>query len=270
MTILLMLGIAHVLGDYLFQPERLAKAKTQKLRWMLLHAGIYGTMMLTVFLCAEGEPAFWGWASLTLTHFVIDTLRAYWWERKWKGAMGRLNLFCLDQLLHVAAIAAVGMLLLRPNETALLGDLKTTHGFWTALVCASLVCAIWDPAAVLVRKVFALFPSTQSVQPAETVQPADTVQPTETVQPTQAVQSAEAAKSEVRSGELIGKLERVIIAALVLCGQYSAIGFVLTAKSVARFKQIETDRDFAERYLVGTLVSAAVALLAALGAKALL
>ena len=81
---------------------------------------------------------------------------------------------------------------------------------------------------------------------------------------------AAAAQTVPGSGELIGKLERLIIAVLVLCGQFGAIGFVLTAKSVARFKQIETDRGFAERYLVGTLMSAGIALLAALGFGALL
>ena len=38
-----------------------------------------------------------------------------------------------------------------------------------------------------------------------------------------------------------------------------AIGFVLAAKSLARFQQLNDDKDFAERYLVGTLVSTLVA-----------
>jgi uncharacterized oligopeptide transporter (OPT) family protein len=48
---------------------------------------------------------------------------------------------------------------------------------------------------------------------------------------------------------------------LGLSGQYAAIGFMLAAKSVARFKKFE-EPDFAEQYIVGTLASigAAVAL----------
>jgi len=42
--------------------------------------------------------------------------------------------------------------------------------------------------------------------------------------------------------------------------------FELTAKSVARFKQLE-DRDFAEKYLIGTLTSLALALIAAVAVK---
>ena len=37
--------------------------------------------------------------------------------------------------------------------------------------------------------------------------------------------------------------------------QYSAIGFVLTAKSVARYDKIAKDEKFAEYYLLGTLTS---------------
>lgn len=38
-------------------------------------------------------------------------------------------------------------------------------------------------------------------------------------------------------------------------GQYSAIGLVLTAKSIARYDRIAKDKDFAEYYLLGTLMS---------------
>ena len=56
------------------------------------------------------------------------------------------------------------------------------------------------------------------------------------------------------AGSTIGKLERVITAILLLCNQYGVIGLVLTAKSIARFKQLE-EKDFAEKYLIGTLMS---------------
>ncbi|HOO28849.1 MAG TPA: hypothetical protein PLU43_10330 [Lachnospiraceae bacterium] len=72
-----------------------------------------------------------------------------------------------------------------------------------------------------------------------------------------------AEKDNLRTGRIIGKLERVIIAILVLCNQFAAIGFVLTAKSIARFKQLE-DKEFAEKYLIGTLASVLIALIAAI------
>ena len=70
-------------------------------------------------------------------------------------------------------------------------------------------------------------------------------------------------ESALKAGAYIGFLERVLVVALVLLNAPTAIGFVLTAKSVARFKQLE-DQSFAERYLVGTLLSVGIALVAIL------
>ena len=64
-------------------------------------------------------------------------------------------------------------------------------------------------------------------------------------------------------GSVIGKLERILTVTLVLCNQIGAIGFVLTAKSLARYKQLD-NQNFAEKYLVGTLSSTTIAIIAAL------
>ena len=57
---------------------------------------------------------------------------------------------------------------------------------------------------------------------------------------------------------MIGKLERLIIAMLVIYGEAGAIGFVLAAKSLARYKQFE-DQDFTENFS-RDLASAAIAI----------
>ena len=44
----------------------------------------------------------------------------------------------------------------------------------------------------------------------------------------------------------------------MLTGAVAAVGFVIAAKTIARFKQLD-DRGFAEYYLLGTLASVAVA-----------
>lgn len=64
----------------------------------------------------------------------------------------------------------------------------------------------------------------------------------------------------MNTGRMIGYLERAIIVILVLCNQVSGVGSVLAAKSLARFKELERDRGFAEIYLIGTLMSTAIAL----------
>jgi hypothetical protein len=72
-----------------------------------------------------------------------------------------------------------------------------------------------------------------------------------------------------RVGATIGILERVLIVVFVLTGSEAAIGFVVAAKTLARFRLLD-DRDFAEYYLLGTLASVAVAIVTGLIARATL
>jgi hypothetical protein len=55
----------------------------------------------------------------------------------------------------------------------------------------------------------------------------------------------------------------------ILVGAESAIGLVVAAKTIARFRQLD-DRDFAEYYLLGTLASVSVAIVTGLIARAAL
>ena len=64
---------------------------------------------------------------------------------------------------------------------------------------------------------------------------------------------------EVNHGRIIGVLERVLLYSFVLQSQYGAIGFILAAKAFTRFKALD-DRPFAEYVLIGTLLSACLAL----------
>jgi hypothetical protein len=77
------------------------------------------------------------------------------------------------------------------------------------------------------------------------------------------------APSPALIGATIGVLERLLIVTFVLTGAQAAIGFVVAAKTLARFKQLD-DRQFAEYYLLGTLASVSVALGTALLAVAAL
>lgn len=67
----------------------------------------------------------------------------------------------------------------------------------------------------------------------------------------------------LRIGRVIGLLERWLLLTLVLHSEFGLMGLVLTAKSLARFKQME-DAAFAEYYLLGTLYSTLSAVLVGL------
>jgi hypothetical protein len=70
-------------------------------------------------------------------------------------------------------------------------------------------------------------------------------------------------------GATIGILERLLIVTFMLTSAEAAIGFVIAAKTIARFRLLD-DRDFAEYYLLGTLASVGVAVLTGLAARAAL
>jgi hypothetical protein len=59
---------------------------------------------------------------------------------------------------------------------------------------------------------------------------------------------------DLSRGKVIGYLERLLVVALILMGSFSAVGFIVAAKSLTRFKQMD-DRDWAEYFLLGTLTS---------------
>ena len=60
-----------------------------------------------------------------------------------------------------------------------------------------------------------------------------------------------------KAGRIIGMTERILIFIFILIQQWEAIGFLLAAKSVFRFGELNTARDrrLTEYVLIGTLVS---------------
>lgn len=71
------------------------------------------------------------------------------------------------------------------------------------------------------------------------------------------------------AGRYIGMAERALMLTLVLVDALPSIAFVLTAKSLARFQELN-DMRFAEYYLVGTLMSAVVAVSVGIVARAVI
>jgi len=75
-----------------------------------------------------------------------------------------------------------------------------------------------------------------------------------------ASEKGEVSQGEYNTGRLIGLLERIFVFLFVLLNQYTAIGFILAAKGVARFQDFKS-RTFAEYVLIGTLLSTLFAFL---------
>ena len=106
-------------------------------------------------------------------------------------------------------------------------------------------------------------PEASGTQPSEPSDPAGSPVRVPSSVPSTSASSA----SPARVGATIGILERLLIVTFVLTNATAAIGFVVAAKTLARFKQLD-DRQFAEYYLLGTLASVSVAIASGIVAAA--
>ena len=68
------------------------------------------------------------------------------------------------------------------------------------------------------------------------------------------------------AGKYIGILERLLVFIFIIVGQWGAVGFLITAKSVFRFGDLTAskERQLTEYILIGTLISFGIAILTSL------
>lgn len=229
LTILL---IAHLIGDFVLQGERLAAKKRRSAAALFLHAGLYALAIAVPGFLLVLPAAFWpAFLAVALSHLLIDWIKGLLAARL-PARMG-LPLYLADQALHLAVIIlAVPLFSLEIAPAALYTRLLSwpPAGALARMILTALLLSV--PCAVFVKELFVFL----QMPPA----------PEE--------------KQNPRVGAMIGILERWIVAVLLLMNQPAAIGLVVAAKSIARFKQLE-DQHFAEKYLVGTLCSVLLALL---------
>lgn len=229
--------IGHLLGDFYFQSDRVAREKTVKKSMMVLHGIIYFlslAVMAVLFLTA----AEWGKAIailmiVSMLHGMIDVFKGY--LEKGRRFADPYVWFLMDQFLHIGILyITVQIWGLQIAEDSLIYRILGQQVPESLLLpmISGLIC--WKPASVFISGVFRSIPVTASM--------------------------AEEDQEGAKIGSWIGILEREITLVLGLMHQFGAIGFVLAAKSLARYKQLE-NKAFAEKYLVGTLLSMMIAIL---------
>jgi hypothetical protein len=236
--ITLVLMVAHIVGDFFLQTGDTAHRKNASMRLLASHALIYSACMTCASFASFPLGNAWIAAlALSLSHFAVDGVKAM--ATRKKPERDNVVLFVLDQFLHAATILILTRIL-QPSvmeyaypmglllEYVNYEQVRATFG----ILLIYLIC--FQPAAVFIKKLLQ--------------------------KPMGADHTKVSAKSTQEStGRLIGILERFTILTLGLMGQLGAIGLIIAAKSLARFSQL-ADKDFAERYLVGTLASVLIAL----------
>ena len=233
MTLFFTLLLAHILGDFCFQPtswvtdKKHYKHKSKRLyTHILIHAAL-----LALFL--GFNTAYWlGFTIIILSHYLIDLAKLHI-ERN----NHILAYFLIDQGLHIAILAWV-VHLYEPFRIAWENIISPEH----LLFLTTLALLIFVPA-VLIKIVIAQW------RP-------------ETVEKQKEV-LFEDEESLIKAGRFIGVLERLFVFLFVVTDHWEAIGFLLAAKSIFRFGDLRRgkDRKLTEYVLIGTLLSFGIAIL---------
>ncbi len=233
MILFLNLLLAHLVGDFVFQWDTLCEQKREKgLRswFMWVHPAIVTALTWLMF----GRWCFVLGAVITyFSHLWIDAVKSRF-ERRGRNVW----LFVGDQLLHVVVIAFLSWMY--GSGWSQFAFVPVGYeAFATAVACALILCV--KPANIFIKGIFDWYkievPSSGNKK----------------------------GNDLNNAGALIGSVERIIIMILILLGQYEAVGFVVAAKSLMRFKDSEGAK--AEYVLVGTLLSLCVAMVCAVGVK---
>ena len=250
MTLFLTALLAHMLSDFVLQPESLVQLKTEgRVKGFVIHWAVV-FCVTTLFLLPFGVRISLIFSlPVSVLHIIVDIGKLS--LKNLSAPFSRLYLFICDQMAHLLIIAANLILveaLLYPSsiETLLvdMGLREVASEFGEKSFGPTLDYALLILSAV----VFTVFAGAHIVR---------------------LILDGAAVPLNYRipsAGRLVGMLERFIILVLVLSGSLSAVGFVLAAKSVARFRELE-DRDFAEYYLIGTLASAGLGLVAGVACR---
>ena len=223
--------LAHLVSDFYLQTEKSCKSKADN----AFKSGHLYIHSLVTFACAwllSMSLDYW-WAALFIAvlHLVIDGLKSVCKDLK--------GVFFYDQLLHLLVIVAAVMLYNKVSTIALPTWLPETNVLlW---VVAFVFCL--RPANFFIQ---AIFKDAQISFP----------------------NNGEENPSLPNAGHVIGNVERMLTLVFVMLGQFEAIGFLLAAKSLLRFR--ETDTVKSEYVLVGTLLSFGIAILVGVAVKLLI
>lgn len=188
-----------------------------------------------------------GWM-LLLVYLFLSSLLIYTLEKN-TGKLYRNRLLSLS--MHLLAIAFISnMLTVNQGAIWLRKTIETTIFPGAKIIDANLlnfllvtfgILAVINEMNILLRYLFKVFRLEPLSADNESVD-----------------------QQEYNTGRIIGMLERIFVFIFVLLNQFTAIGFILTAKGVTRFRYFD-NRTFAEYVLIGTFLSTLLAMLLAFG-----
>lgn len=224
-VILLKLLVAHFLGDFLFQSDTMCSEKESKNKSVRNRA-------LTVHSLIQAVLAYllvfdWGaWivpVVIFVSHWVIDWVKVTFWK---KGMWS----FIADQVCHIFVIYVLWDFAFADGQAAFFMPWPMEE-IWFMLLAYVLVL---KPTSILIK----VFLKSEKWIP----------------------QSPDM-EGLPNAGKWIGYIERVLILTFIFTDNVAGIGFLLAAKSIFRFGELNRSKDIkiTEYVLIGTFTSFAIA-----------
>lgn len=222
MVILLRLIVAHLLADFLFQTDAWVEHKRdKKLKSTFFYLHGLIHFLTTYILLAKWDE----WKVplfIGITHLIID----YW---KLTAEDKTVN-FIIDQILHFIILIASWLYI--TDSLSYLNEFLIKYfnhqDLWIILM--GYLVAIWPMRFIIALATRRWRKDIQN-------------------------------DGLMDAGKWIGQIERILIVTFVLINKFEAIGFLITAKSIFRFSEINKERKEAEYILLGTLLSFVLAIL---------
>ena len=225
MMLFIKLLLAHLLGDFIFQPDKWVlekRLKKQKSKYLYFHCIIHGILAWILVFRIE----FWPYVLIIIaSHYLIDLIKLVS-ERKENAR----TWFFVDQLLHLLVLATVSWAFagFEPFPIISLPD-----QLWLILLAA---VSLTFPSSILIKMLISKWTPLMGIKEDDSLQSA---------------------------GKYIGILERLLIVTFIASHHWEGIGFLIAAKSIFRFSDLKESRDrkMTEYILIGTLLSFGLAIM---------
>lgn len=232
--ILIIFLLAHILSDFYFQTESLARKKEDNFKYVFIHSVIYGliTLIVAKLICQNIENIYL--EIIIISHFLVDAIK-YFLKKKEFIRKYQKYIFIIDQIIHIAILMILSYFMIKSGENyrynlMLLNILNIVGiSIQSIIILIVQILLVHKPTNILIVNIM------QSYKPVS--------------------KEDDNTKNTKKAGRMIGTIERIIMLFFLLIEQYSSVGLVLTAKSIARYNKISEDKEFAEYYLLGTLLS---------------
>lgn len=224
--LLLKFLLAHFLGDFVLQTQKMVRYKYRP-KYFIFHLVIH-TILLSVFLF--NDKVWYAVLIVVTSHAAIDFVKI-----KLSNKINNTFLFMADQVAHITVIILV-LILFSTLEISF--DFLSQPLIWLSLIALVLVT---QGTAIFMRILLAPYQYQKSNVDKDVLKN----------------------KATFAAGKYIGILERLFIIGFVIGNFWEGVGFLLAAKSIFRFGDLNNskERHLTEYVLIGTLLSFGSAIL---------